>query len=799
MADIAKLIVMIKTVGARQAASEIDKVATSSQRTERSTDKLARSTDNLSDTYKKLRNSAAAFATYNAIKAITHTGLEFDRMTRSLMAATGSTKSAKEEMSFLRAEADRIGLSILSVGKSYAQLSAAAKGTEISQGQVRDIFTAVSEAAIVLGLSADDTKGSMRALVQVMSKGKVQAEELRGQIGERFPGAFQAASRAMSMTTEELSDMLERGDLLASEFIPKFSAELRRTYAGAVPEAVGSAQAAFGRFQTAVANAQNEIAQGGLLDSLATMAEYSAEWSSSAIKEVKATAEWAAALSVGQIGFWEWMTTGSDEAQIRLKEINEEIQAILTTDMSGKIIKIVRPPDEAPKRTRSEIAAEKRATARAKKQFDAVRESMRSEEQAIQDSYVSRNRIIYDNTQASSEYQKKLIMRSKELYAEDLSAYEASKTEEVNSLISSLMTEEEAIKASYDRRMKIATEGTFDNEEERAQTIARIKEDMDAQIAVINEAKQLEYNTIRDSLRSEEEAILDSYNERRALILASTVATAEEKAELIKRLNEEFAEDALGEFAKPNTFDEEIAGIEELYARRHELIMMNTAFTVEARNALEIELERQKNEVIAGMERARMQNMLKSTSETFGGLAELAKTFKGEQSKEYKAMFAASQAFEIAQAIMKTYDAATGAYSAMSSIPYVGPALGIAAAAAAVGTGMANVAQIRGQTYSGAYDAGGSIPSGSVGLVGEIGPELVTGPASIISRKETAALMAKEKESAPEPPPAPVNNIRIVNAFEASIVGDYMGSTAGEEVILNVVRRNAQTIKQMTG
>lgn len=42
--------------------------------------------------------------------------------------------------------------------------------------------------------------------------------------------------------------------------------------------------------------------------------------------------------------------------------------------------------------------------------------------------------------------------------------------------------------------------------------------------------------------------------------------------------------------------------------------------------------------------------------------------------------------------------------------------------------------------YAGAYDTGGYIPRGQLGIVGENGPELVNGPANITSRRRTAAL-----------------------------------------------------------
>jgi TP901 family phage tail tape measure protein len=44
--------------------------------------------------------------------------------------------------------------------------------------------------------------------------------------------------------------------------------------------------------------------------------------------------------------------------------------------------------------------------------------------------------------------------------------------------------------------------------------------------------------------------------------------------------------------------------------------------------------------------------------------------------------------------------------------------------------------------FAGLYDTGGFIPSGQFGIVGENGPEIVNGPASVTSRRRTAALAA---------------------------------------------------------
>lgn len=60
----------------------------------------------------------------------------------------------------------------------------------------------------------------------------------------------------------------------------------------------------------------------------------------------------------------------------------------------------------------------------------------------------------------------------------------------------------------------------------------------------------------------------------------------------------------------------------------------------------------------------------------------------------------AYKAFAITQAIADTWKGANEAYAAMASIPYVGPALGIAASAAAVIAGLANVRAIMSESMS---------------------------------------------------------------------------------------------------
>lgn len=127
------------------------------------------------------------------------------------------------------------------------------------------------------------------------------------------------------------------------------------------------------------------------------------------------------------------------------------------------------------------------------------------------------------------------------------------------------------------------------------------------------------------------------------------------------------------------------------------------------------------NELALKDQKIRQQQILTNTEKA--GLDQMVNNFQvlGQQSKK---AFAAWKAFSIVNAIIDTYTGAQKAYTSMVGIPFIGPALGIAAAAAAIGAGMARVQAIRSQQYQG-RQRGGSIVANTPYMVGEAGPELV--------------------------------------------------------------------------
>jgi hypothetical protein len=123
-----------------------------------------------------------------------------------------------------------------------------------------------------------------------------------------------------------------------------------------------------------------------------------------------------------------------------------------------------------------------------------------------------------------------------------------------------------------------------------------------------------------------------------------------------------------------------------------------------------------------------LQASLSVASDIFNSMAEIA----GEENE-------AGKAFAVTGAIIDTYASANAAYASMAGIPYVGPALGIAAAAAAVASGIANVKAILSTKVSDNPDDI-NIPSGATVTPPALSTPPIEYTRNLLGNKETDEL-----------------------------------------------------------
>lgn len=187
--------------------------------------------------------------------------------------------------------------------------------------------------------------------------------------------------------------------------------------------------------------------------------------------------------------------------------------------------------------------------------------------------------------------------------------------------------------------------------------------------------------------------------------------------------------------------------IQDSYSRRKEQIGRDTRETA---NMMVETMSDAQARVATSMVQGMLGNQqftLDAYSDFFSNLSQLS-NFHSEKA------FKVAQAASIAQATIKMFESAVSAYAQGSAIsPFLGPVF----AAAALTAGAANIASIKSQTFQ-AYEHGGMIPSGAVGLVGEAGPEIVRGPAVVTSARATRGLQEGAGERS-KPVQVIVNNV----------------------------------------
>lgn len=291
----------------------------------------------------------------------------------------------------------------------------------------------------------------------------------------------------------------------------------------------------------------------------------------------------------------------------------------------------------------------------------------------------------------------------------------------VTSLISSLQLEAATVGMTADEQKlyRLELDGATASQLAQAKAAIETVESFKKQ-----QKAQEDYKKLIQDLRTDEERLLDTTKERLAVLDAMQGLSDEERNRVASRIvSDSFSAppsfdgaDAVvagpqGELDKIDKAEEEL---EKWYQSQLDLLNANREAKAELTaqwDEQELKLKQEHEEALAAIERSRQQVTLSANEQFFGNLSGLAKSFFGEQSGLYKAAFVAEKSYAIAKTLLNAPKTASDAYAAMAGIPVIGPALGIAAAAAAVTAQLAQVAAVKNVNLSGqAHDGIMSVP-----------------------------------------------------------------------------------------
>jgi len=206
---------------------------------------------------------------YKLATASIRANAEMAQVEARLLAVSGSTIQVGKDIKYITELTMRMGLEFVGTAKSFSRFNAASMGTALEGDKAKKVFEGITKAGAALRLSGVEMEGIFRAVEQMMSKGTVQAEELRGQLGERLPGAFRLAAESMGVTTIELNKMLKSGDVLAEDMLPKLAQHLEDTFGARSEDNANTLRGAWNNLTTQFTLFANEVNDAtGITDAL---------------------------------------------------------------------------------------------------------------------------------------------------------------------------------------------------------------------------------------------------------------------------------------------------------------------------------------------------------------------------------------------------------------------------------------------------------------------------------------------------------------------------------------------------
>lgn len=483
-------------------------------------------------------------------------------------------------------------------------------------------------------------------------------------------------------------------------------------------------------------------------------------------------------------------------------------------------------------------------------QFNAIAIADAGDSRLFDGSYEKRKAQIEEQFKAPAS-RKTTVKQSDTEKADAAAERELANLEKQIALLGSLEDGEtkatEAARLRYEVEngaYKVASQANKQKLLDRAAVLDALHAETEAEKQRAKEVEKTtrSYEQLKDALRTPAEVALETAIERVQVLNAALKQGVIDKAALDAAMGrvvegalldapkfEGLAPEIAGPFGELSKIEEARKELQEWYDERLRMLeefRISEAFTVEAFNAAAEETEAQHQARLRAIESAQTQVMLAGASAAFGQLADIAKAYGGEQSKTYRALFALSKAFAVAQA-------AVALAQNVSEASKVGFPQNVPLIAGAFAQGASIVALLAGANFSG---GGGYAEGGYTGAGGKFEPAGVVhrgegvlnqgeiralgGPGGFYALRDAIASGALPRyafattpslrpsprysfaeggfahDALPAQAQAPIT-IRPIVAIGEKELAEAMNSADGDRVLLTQARRLKGSLKQL--
>ncbi len=164
---------------------------------------------------------------------------EIKRLDIALKGVTKTEEEFAKAQKVIASVSDELNVPIKAASKQFTTLAASVIGAGGNVNDAELVFRGVSEAIKATGGDAEDVQSAIRAMSQIFGKGKVSAEELQGQLGERLPGAVVKFADATGRTLPQLQKDLRDGTVGLND-VMKFVVKLSDDHSEAAKKMAAS-------------------------------------------------------------------------------------------------------------------------------------------------------------------------------------------------------------------------------------------------------------------------------------------------------------------------------------------------------------------------------------------------------------------------------------------------------------------------------------------------------------------------------------------------------------------------------
>ncbi|MBS3648869.1 tape measure protein [Pseudaminobacter sp. 19-2017] len=210
------------------------------------------------------------------VNSVYEAGSALINLKRTMGAIAGTPTEVNDHLSFLKDLTNELPVSLDAVARSYGKFAVAARLSGTSVADTQKVYKGFATALSAMGVSADNQKYAFLALEQMFSKGTIQMEELRVQLGDHIPGVVPMLAEALDVSTSKLLKMIEAGEV-GSDALIKLAEVMQSRFGPAVAAAMNTSAAQITSLQNAWTEFKRILFDSGFNAGLGAMARQFAE------------------------------------------------------------------------------------------------------------------------------------------------------------------------------------------------------------------------------------------------------------------------------------------------------------------------------------------------------------------------------------------------------------------------------------------------------------------------------------------------------------------------------------------